>query len=471
MRRRDFLKTAGWGAASLAMTGCESAAKKLGLAAKAEKPNIVFIVVDDMGWADLGCYGSKQIATPSIDRMATEGVRFTQAYSGCTVCAPARSVLMTGLHMGHTPVRGNTGGIPLPGDAVTVAEVLKKAGYATGGFGKWGLGDVQTEGVPEKQGFDEFFGYYHQIHAHDYWTDYLWHNSEKVPMTGEKGSAQRYSHYRIFDATTDFIRRHQDAPFFCYAPWTPPHGSYQIPESDPAWQMYKDKPWPRNARVAAAMDTMVDRHVGQLLALLKELQIDEKTVVFFCSDNGAALRFDGVLDSSGPLRGAKRSMYEGGIRVPLVARWPGKIAPGQVSDHPCSFADLMPTLAELAGAFSHVPRAVDGLSIVPTLSGRADGQKKHAFMYWEWHLYDWGQHQVVPYGLMQAVRLGDWKAVRHRSDQPFELYDLGQDPGETTNVATQHPEIIGKIEGYIARDRTEPGPQIEPAMPPARKYR
>jgi len=333
MHRRDFLRTAGLGAASLVLGGCTAAGRRLGLAPNVERPNIIFIIVDDMGWADLGCYGSRQIHTPNIDQMASDGIRFTQAYSGCTVCAPARSVLMTGLHMGHTSVRGNTGGVPLPDGAVTVADVLKKAGYATGGFGKWGLGDVQTEGVPEKHGFDEFFGYYHQIHAHDYWTEYLWHNSEKVPMSGEKGSGERYSHYRIFDRMTEFIRRHKEGPFFCYAPWTPPHGSYQIPESDLAWQMYKDKPWPRNAKVAAAMDTMVDRQVGQLLALLTELEIDENTVVFFCSDNGASERFEGTLDSSGPLRGRKRSMYEGGIRVPLVARWPGKIEPGQVSDH------------------------------------------------------------------------------------------------------------------------------------------
>ncbi len=471
MYRRDFLRKVGLGAASLALGGCTAGSRRLESASQVEGPNIIFIMVDDMGWADLGCYGSREVHTPNIDRMATDGIRFTQAYSGCTVCAPARSVLMTGLHMGHTPVRGNTGGIPLPGDAVTVAEVLKQAGYVTGGFGKWGLGDVQTEGVPEKQGFDEFFGYYHQIHAHDYWTDYLWHNSAKVPMSGPKGTAQRYSHYRIFDATIDFIRRHQDEPFFCYAPWTPPHGSYQIPESDPAWRRYKDKPWPRHAKVAAAMDTMVDRQVGELLTLLRELEIDEKTIVLFCSDNGASERFEGSLDSSGPLRGRKRSMYEGGIRVPLVARWSGKIDPGQVSDHPCSFADVMPTLAELAGASSRVPRAVDGLSFVPTLCGESSRQEKHAFMYWEWHLYDWRRRRFLPNGLMQAVRMGRWKAVRHQSDQAFELYDLSQDPGETNNLAARQPEIVRKIEDYIAQNRIEPEPQIEPAMPPGRKFR
>ena len=471
MDRRSFLKTVGLGAASLAMPGCTSASRQPAGTASIDKPNIVFIIVDDMGWADLGCYGSKQIKTPNIDRMAEQGMLFTQAYSGCTVCAPARSVLMTGLHMGHTSVRGNTGGIPILDEDVTVAEVLKRAGYTTGGFGKWGLGDVGTPGVPEKQGFDNFFGYYHQIHAHDYWTAYLWHNSQKVPMTGEKGSAERYSHNRIFDKTLDFIRENRNRPFFCYAPWTPPHGKYQIPESDPAWQMYKDKSWPNNAKVAAAMDTMIDRQVGQLLSLLKEFNIDERTIVFFVSDNGAAQRFDGVLDSSGPLRGFKRSMYEGGIRVPMIVRWPGKINAGSISDLPCYFADVMPTLAELAAASKHMPSNVDGLSIVPTLRGQARKQKKHEFLYWEWHRFNWGKRRNIADGLMQAIRMGKWKAIRHNSNVPFELYDLEKDIGEKNNVAAKHPDIMAKIEKFVATARTEPRPQIEPQKPKGRQYR
>jgi len=471
MDRRGFLKIVGLGAASLAMPGCASASRRRANPSPANKPNIVFIIVDDMGWADLGCYGSKHIKTPNIDRMAAEGMHFTQAYSGCTVCAPARSVLMTGLHMGHTSVRGNTGGIPLRDEDITVAEVLKKAGYVTGGFGKWGLGEVGTPGVPEKQGFDDFFGYYHQIHAHDYWTPYLWHNSKKVPMTGEQGTAQRYSHNRIFNETLEFIRQNKDRPFFCYAPWTPPHGKYQIPESDPAWQMYRDKAWPKNAKVAAAMDTMLDRHVGQLLALLKELNIDEHTIVFFVSDNGAAQRFDGVLDSSGPLRAFKRSMYEGGIRVPMIVRWPGRIKASKVSDLPCYFADVMPTLAELAGASQLMPSNVDGLSIVPTLRGQARKQKKHEFMYWEWHKYNWGKRGNIADGLTQAVRMGKWKAVRHNSNVPFELYDLEKDISEKYNAAAEHPDIVAKIEKYVATARTDPRPQFEPRKPKGRQFR
>ena len=476
MGRRSFLKTIGLGTASLIMHGCEAPSprspdtvppKKI----VAEGPNIVFIIVDDMGWMDLGCYGSRHIKTPNINRMAAEGMRFMQAYSGCTVCAPARSVLMTGLHMGHTSVRGNTGGIPLLDEDVTVAEVLKKAGYVTGGFGKWGLGEVGTTGVPEKQGFDEFFGYYHQIHAHDYWTPYLWYNSQKIPITGEEGSAECYSHNWIFMKMLDFIRRNKDKTFFCYAPWTPPHGKYQIPESDPAWQMYKDKPWPEQAKVVAAMDTMLDRHVGQLLALLKELDIDKNTIVFFVSDNGAAQRFDGVLDSSGPLRGFKRSLYEGGIRVPMIVRWPGKIAPAQLSDLQCHFADIMPTLAELANATELMPTNIDGISIVPILTGRDEEQEKHEFLYWEWHRYNWGKRQNVPDGLMQAVRMGKWKAVRHSSGVPFELYNLSSDIAEQSNTAAKHPDIIAKIEKFVATARIEPRPQIEPEKLDGRQYR
>ncbi|MHC4364956.1 MAG: arylsulfatase [Planctomycetota bacterium] len=472
LTRRRFLTVAAGSAvaAMIPSSGCQSElAHSPGASPK--RPNIIFIMVDDMGWADLGCYGSKAISTPNIDRMAGEGIRFTDAYSGCTVCAPARSVLMTGFHTGHTSVRSNTSGVPLEHSDITIAEVLKQAGYTCGGFGKWGLGDVRTSGVPEKQGFDVFFGYYHQIHAHDYWTDYLWRNSEKIDISGEKGSAERYTHYRIFEQTMDFIRQNKDKPFFCYAPWTPPHGKFQIPEDEPAWAMYKDKEWPKDARVAAAMDTMVDEHVGELLALLKELGIDERTVVFFCSDNGAAFRFEGVLDSSGPLRGRKRDMYEGGIRVPMIVRWPGKIQAGQVSDHVWYLPDVMPTLAELAGAGNYVPSGIDGISAVPTLLGRAEEQKKHEYLYWEWHLYDWSKRKNVPNGLMQAVRMGKWKAVRHRSDEAFELYDLEKDVGEQSNLAGRHPWVVKKIEAYIKRTRLEPRPQIEPEMQEGKMFR
>ena len=459
--RRNFLKAAGFAAASLAAPRSPQAA-----GAAQEKPNIVFIIVDDMGYHDLGCYGSKTIKTPNIDRMADEGMRFTDAYSGATVCAPARSCLMTGYHMGHTSVRGNSGGIPLLDEDITIAEVLRKAGYATGGFGKWGLGDVGTAGVAEKQGFDVFFGYYHQVHAHYYYTPYLWRNSERVRLSGnEGGKKEQYTHNEIFRETIRFIRENKDRPFFCYAPWTPPHGKYEFPQDDPAWLMYKDKPWPNDAKVVAAMDTMLDRHVGKVLEVLKELGLEKKTIVFFCSDNGAARRFDDVHNSCGPMKGLKRSMYEGGIRVPMIARWPGKVKPGTISSLPWYFPDVMPTLAELAGATKHVPAGIDGISVVPTLLGqRAAGrkQKEHEYLFWE--------HR----GSM-AARMGNWKAVlalkKKTKERQLELYDLSKDIGEKNNLAEKYPKIAAKMKAIIEQAYTQPRPQTEPKKPKGKRYR
>ncbi len=442
-------------------------------AKEVKPPNIVFIMVDDMGYADLGCYGGKAIATPHLDRMAKEGMRFTQAYSGCVVCAPARSTLMTGFHMGHTSVRLNTGGVPLLDKDVTVAEVLKKAGYVTGGFGKWGLGDIGTSGAAEKQGFDEFYGYYHQIHAHEYYPKYLIDGGKKVMLPAKPNDRASYTHYLIVDRMKKFIRKHRDRPFFCYAPWTPPHGKYQIPTSDPAWKIYKDKKWPRNAKVAAAMDSMVDRHVGEVLALLQELKIDDRTIVFFCSDNGAAERFDGALNSSGFLRGRKRSVYEGGIRVPMIVRWPGAVKAGITSNLQWYFPDVLPTLAELGGARQHVPEGIDGLSIVPTLIGEKNAgqrQQVHEALYWEWHLYNWRKRELQQNGLMQGMRMGNWKLVRHRQNQPWELYDLSKDIAEKDNIADQHAAVVKKMLAWISANRKEPRPQAEPKHAKGRKF-
>lgn len=466
--RRDFLKSAGFGAASLTAScwlGCTVPAQNNDSNRVRHKPNIVFIIVDDMGYYDLGCYGSKSIKTPNIDRMAVQGMRFTDAYSGATVCAPARSCLMTGCHMGHTSVRGNSGGIPLLDDDATAAEVLKKVGYVTGGFGKWGLGEVGTAGVPEKQGFDVFFGYYHQVHAHYYYTPYLWRNSKRVALPGNEGGKRtQYTHNEVFKETIRFIRENKDRPFFCYAPWTLPHGRYEFPEDDPAWQMYKDKSWPKDAKVVAAMDTMIDRHAGELLDVLKELGLDNKTIVFFCSDNGAARRFDGVHNSCGPMRGLKRSMYEGGIRVPMIAYWPGNIKPGTVSNLPWYFPDVMPTLAELAGASKYVPSGIDGISVVPTLLGpQAAGrnQEKHKFLFWE--------HRGI-----RAARTARWKAVLNTNKRDkqgqLELYDLNKDIGETTNLADKHTEIAAKMKSIIERAYVQPRPQVEPKKPAGKRY-
>ncbi len=462
MHRREFLKAAGMAGVAAPWTMRNARAQR-----RERPPNIVFIIVDDLGYADLGCYGSTAIETPCIDRMAKEGMRFTQAYSGCTVCAPARCTLMTGYHMGHAAVRGNTGGIPLPEDAVTIAQLLKNAGYATGGFGKWGLGDIDTEGVPEKHGFDDFFGYYHQIHAHDYYPEYLVRNGSKVAMPGNrKTPGETYSQYPIFEATCDFIRNNKDRSFFCYAPWTPPHGQYFIPEDDPAWHKYKDKPWERKARVVAAMTGMIDRQVGQVLDLLEERGIADNTVVFFCSDNGASYRFEGELDSSGPLRGRKRDMYEGGIRVPMVARWPGRIAAGTESALPWYFPDVLPTCCALAGI--QAPADIDGMSVAPALLGSgAQMQPRH--LYWEWPTYDWGKQKYT--GLIQAVRHGDWKLLRQGEDLPWELYDLANDPGEQNNIAAEHPERVTELRQWVDANRRPMPPQVEPEMPEGKKFR
>jgi arylsulfatase A-like enzyme len=422
-------------------------------AAEPAKPNIVFIIVDDLGYRNLGCYGSKTIQTPNIDRMRGEGIKFTDCYSGDSVCGPARSTLMTGYHMGKSPVRENSGGVPLLPEDVTVASALKKAGYVTGGFGKWGLGNQGKQGAAEKHGFDTFFGYYNQVHAHDYYTSHLFRNSERVDLegpahavicNGEKAERKgKYAHYAIHEETLKFIRENAKGgrPFFCYAPWTPPHSNLIIPEEDPAWALYKDKPWHGRAKTVAAMMSMVDRHVGDILKLLKELKIDDNTIVFFTSDNGSSRNWEGVLDSSGELKGAKRSKYEGGIRVPLIVRWPKKIKAGAESDLPCYFPDVMPTLTELADASAHVPKDIHGISIVPTLLGTS-GQKKHEYLFWS-----------------GAIRMGHWKGVG--SPGKLALYDLSKDVGETTDLAAQQPEIVAKLGTLMQQAWTEPRSQTD----------
>jgi len=398
----------------------------------AAKPNIVFILADDLGYGDLGCYGQKKIKTPAIDRLAAEGTR----------------VLMTGLHMGHTRVRGNFGRVggvglqrrvPLEEDDVTVAEVLKAAGYATGITGKWGLGEPNTTGVPNRQGFDRWFGYLNQRNAHSYYPPYLWHNEKKSVLEGNQaGRKEQYSHDLCTDFALRFIRKHAGGPFFLYLPWCIPHAKYEIPSVEP----YADRPWPRDGKVHAAMITRMDRDVGRIMALLGELDIDRNTIVFFCSDNGAARRWDGLFDSSGPLRGHKRDMYEGGIRTPMIVRCPGRVPAGAVSDTVWYFADFLPTAADLAGA--EVPKNVDGVSVVPTLLGKRQDVSKR-FLYWEF----------FEGGFQQAVRWGNWKAVRRKPGQPLELFDLRVDLSEESDAAVRHPEVVAKIEAYLRTARTE----------------
>ena len=446
MQRRQFLKqtfTAGLGWTVLSQFPVSCSQKK--------QPNIIFIMADDLGYGALGCFGQKVIQTPFINQMAKEGLRFTQCYAGSTVCAPSRSVLMTGLHTGHTTVRGNTGKhgvkglggkngrVPLKKNDVTVAEILKKAGYVTGMTGKWGLGEPNTTGEPNEKGFDEWFGYLNQRRAHSYYPEFIWKNKEKVELPGNlQDKKETYTHHLFTEFALDFVERHQNEPFFLYLPYTIPHAKYEIPELEP----YVDESWTVDEKVHASMVTRMDRDVGKLFYLLKELGIDNNTIVFFGSDNGAAERWEGRFDSSGVLRGHKRDMYEGGIRTPMIVRWPGKIAGDKKSDAVWYFADVLPTFADIAGVKS--PANIDGESVLSILLGKKQ-QLGERFLYWEF----------FEKGFKQAVRWKDWKAVRHGLNANLELYDLAHDVGETINVADENPAVIKKIEQYLKTARIE----------------
>ncbi|MBN2505377.1 MAG: arylsulfatase [Verrucomicrobia bacterium] len=421
----------------------------------APPPNIVFILADDLGYGDLGCYGQKRIRTPHLDRMAAEGMRFTQAYAGSTVCAPSRSVLMTGQHTGHTRIRGNARHPLLPED-VTVAEVLKRRGYRTGLIGKWGLGEAGTTGIPTRQGFDYFFGYLNQHHAHNYYPTFLWRNEQKVrlqnivPREDSQGGgvASRrleYSHDLFAAEALAYLEGNRTHPFFLYLAFTLPHANNEAGNKGmeiPNHGAYAVTGWPEPQKGHAAMITRMDQDIGRLFAKLKELAIDERTVVFFSSDNGPHREGGNnpdYQDSNGPLRGIKRDLYEGGIRVPAIVRWPGRIAPGQVSPHVWSFADILSTAAELAGATP--PPDTDGISLVPTLLGQPERQRQHECLYWEFY----------ERGSAQAVRLGDWKGVAQPFGGRLELYDLAADLAETNNLASRHPEVVRQIRAAMDR--------------------
>jgi arylsulfatase A-like enzyme len=460
------------GLSALALSAC-SAGDKAGRAA-ATPPNIVFILADDMGASTPGVYGGKVIKTPNIDRLAREGMRFTQAYSASAVCAPARASLLTGLHSGHTSVRGNTGGIALADGDVTFAEVLKARGYKVGGFGKWGLGDLGTEGVPEKQGFDRFYGYYHQIHAHFFYTDYLIENSRKIPIPTNATPERAYTPTLTTAAMKDFIRANKDRPFFAFGSWILPHTNDddkpEIPETDPAYRLYKDSGLPEAARKFAAMNTRLDTDLGEIVSLLEELGIAENTIVIFASDNGPGTTFEPYFNTNGALRGNKESFYEGGIRTPLIVKWPGRIAPNSVSDLQVYFPDFMPTFADMAAAQTHLPANLDGISFFKTLTGQPR-QERHRFLYWEMPNYDWTNNVYYKNGLQQAIRRGNWKLVRHRQDQPWELYNLADDPNETTNLAARYPRHVADLAALAASNRKPMPAQIEPEMPEGKWYR
>ncbi len=422
-------------------------------AAAADKPNLIYLMADELGYHEPAFMGGKNIQTPHLDRMAAEGMVFRNMFGGSSVCAPTRCCFLTGKHSGHTSVRSNGGGTPLRADETTIAAMLKPLGYATGGFGKWGCGGRGSTGVPEKHGFDTFLGYYDQVHAHTYYPPYLIQNSAEVPLPGNDGKdrnhAETYAQYVIHAAAMKFIRESASAgkPFFAFLPYTPPHGSFHIPDSDPAWALYKDKDWPEDARRYAAMVTMLDRQLGEILALLKELNIEQNTLVCFSGDNGGADYFvtpqhpRGVHSANKhpetgvEYRGKKGTLYEGSLRVPFVARWPGKIAPGSRSDLLAYFPDILPTIAEITGAT--VPANVDGVSLLPTLLGQNDQQKLHDYLYWE--INGW-----------TAIRQGQWRAVKPDKAKTWELYDLATDPSESKDLAAAQPDVLTKLTALAA---------------------
>lgn len=425
-------------------------------AAAPSRPNIVYIVADELGYFEPGYAGNPHLLTPNLDRLAAEGVRFTQGLAGSAVCAPTRACLLTGKHSGHTSVRLNGGGTPLRAGEATIASMLKPLGYATGGFGKWGVGGRGSTGVPERQGFDVFFGYYDQVHAHTYYPPYLIRNSAEVPLPGNRGNSEgtTYAQYVIFEEAVKFIRTNRDRPFLAYLPFTPPHGNFDIPDNDPSWALFRDRPWPEPARRYAAMVHLLDRQVGQILALLRELGLEQNTLVLFSGDNGGADYFvspefpRGVHGANKDprtgteFRGKKGQLYEGGLRVPVVARWPGRIAPGRVSNHLWYFPDILPTIAELCGA--PLPPDIDGLSLVPELLGAAAAgrpQAQHKYLYWEF------VGQV-------AVREGDWKAIQPKAGAPWELYDLARDVSERQDLAARHPDVLARLQGYAREAHT-----------------
>lgn len=414
------------------------------------KPNIVLIYADDLGYGDVGAFGQKYIKTPNIDRLAAAGLRFTNFYAGAPVCAPSRASLMTGLHQGHAWIRGNNNDrgerVPLRPEDLTIAEVLKAAGYRTGIVGKWGLGEPDTTGVPTRQGFDYFFGYLNQTHAHNYFPDYLWRNEERVSL--EKGA---YTPDLFEREALDFIRRESDDPFFLYLADTLPHANNELNRKTgngmeiPSDAPYTNEPWSPQQRNYAAMVTRLDTTVGKIVKLLEDLKLDGDTIVIFTSDNGPQDRTEGGYDqslfqSNGGLRGLKRELYEGGIREPLIVYWKKKIKPNRTSRHVWTQYDLLATFAEIAGARVTMP--TDGLSMLPALFGKQ--RPRHRFLYWEFH----------EGGYVQAVRMDNWKGVRKKGGK-VELYDLEKDERETTDVAPKFPKIVAQIEEIMRREHVE----------------
>lgn len=445
------------------ITSCHEKTQK----ERISKPNVILILADDLGYGDLGCYGQQRIQTPNIDWMAREGMRFTQHYAGSAVCAPSRSVLMTGLHTGHTPVRSNGADKNiLPDSVVTIAEVLQEQGHATAMIGKWGLGEVGTPGEPLNQGFDQYFGYLNQIRAHNYYPSHLIRNGEKEMLRNEvvymdtshwsRGlgsySTEKvdYTHDLFTQEALAFIEKDREAPFFLYLPYTIPHNNGEAPKGEqwevPGHGSYADSAWTREQRSYAAMISRMDHDIGRIIEKLEASNMDKKTLVLFTSDNGPVLHTVGEhFKSNGKLKGGKRDLYEGGIRVPFIAYWPGQVPAGTVSDFISAFWDIFPTLGELAGLQDLTGH--NGISLVPTLLEQKS-QQQHDYLYWEF----------AAQGGKIAIRKGDWKAVKndyvYAPSAPFELYNLSQDPGEETDLAAQYPGLLREMEAIFLEAHT-----------------
>ncbi|MEP2775878.1 MAG: arylsulfatase [Luteolibacter sp.] len=416
----------------------------------APMPNVIYILADDLGYGEVGYNGQEKIQTPELDAMAAAGMRFTDHYCGNAVCAASRASLMTGKHPGHAYIRANSPGypngqMPLLEGTETVGKLMQRAGYKTAVIGKWGLGSTWDSGSPNKQGFDHFFGYTDQVLAHNYYPEYLWRNSEKVMLDNGKGKENDYSHDLMTVEALDFIEGAKQEPFFLYLAYTIPHTAYQVPDL----AQYADKDWPENMKKHAAMTSRMDRDIGTIKRRLEELGLAENTLIMFNSDNGAhgmsgSLAF---FQTSGDLRGKKRQVYDGGVRSPMIAYWPGKVPAGSVSDHISSFWDMLPTMAELTG--EPVAGETDGISMLPTLLGNDDQQQEHKYLYWE--LYEGSPNQ--------AVRMGKWKGVvaDRRKGMKIELYDITADEGEKSDVAAEYPEVVSEIRKALI-EAHEPSP-------------
>jgi len=489
MNRRDFLKSMSFATATATLPHLFCSPTK-----HSSRPNIIYILADDLGYGELGCYGQKKIKTPNIDKLAAEGMRFTDHYSGSPVCAPSRCTLMTGKHTGHAYIRGNDemrergdvwhdpnleGQRPLPVGTETIGTLMQKAGYKTAAIGKWGLGWTGSTGDPNKQGFDLFYGYNCQRVAHNYYPTHLWRNDKKEMLKGNEyffphqklpadknpDDPKSYEPYKGKDYALDFlakearnfIKKNKTNPFFLYLPFTVPHVALQVP--DDSLNEYKDAfpekpykgergylPHPTPRAAYAAMITRMDREIGRIMNLLKKLGLEENTLVMFSSDNGATFQNVGGADpaffeSNKPLRGFKQDVYEGGIRVPMIARWKGKIEPGSTTDLISAFWDIMPTLADLAG--TDIVDNIDGISFLPTLFGKFEKQKLHKYLYWEY-----AQRK-------QAVRMGDWKAIRLSPKSEIELYNLKNDIVEKNNIASKNPDVVAEMKKIMKAGRTE----------------